>query len=60
MNSAQVYAGRVLTEMLRARYGIPVSNCVAHAQVSVNPANPGVAITWTGRRTCLSPIWLAR
>ncbi len=42
VNAAQVYAGRILTEMLRARYGIPVSNCVAHAQVSVNPANHGV------------------
>jgi hypothetical protein len=28
--------------MLRARYGIPAPNCVAHAQVSVNPANHGV------------------
>ncbi len=27
--------------MLRARYSIPASNCVAHAQVSVNPANHG-------------------
>jgi hypothetical protein len=42
VNAAQVYAGRVLTEMLRARYAIPASNCVAHAQVSVNPANHGV------------------
>jgi N-acetylmuramoyl-L-alanine amidase-like protein len=42
VNAAQVYAGRVLTDMLRSRYGIPVSNCVAHAQVSVNPANYGV------------------
>ncbi|MGB6942893.1 MAG: peptidoglycan recognition family protein [Bryobacteraceae bacterium] len=42
INAAQVYAGRVLTEMLRARYSIPASNCVAHAQVSVNPANHGV------------------
>jgi hypothetical protein len=42
VNAAQVYAGRVLTQMLRARYAIPASNCVAHAQVSVNPANHGV------------------
>lgn len=41
-NDAQIYAGRILTEMLRARYGIAASNCVAHAQVSVNPANFGV------------------
>jgi len=42
VNAAQVYAGRVLTQMLRARYDIPATKCVAHAQVSVNPANYGV------------------
>jgi hypothetical protein len=42
VNSAQIYAGRILTEMLRARYGIAAYDCVAHAQVSVNPANYGV------------------
>jgi hypothetical protein len=42
VNTAQIYAGRILTEMLRARYGIPASNCVAHAQVSVNPSNQRV------------------
>lgn len=36
---AQVIAGRVLTEMLRSRYGIAAENCVTHAQVSVNPQN---------------------
>lgn len=39
VNAAQIYAARILTEMLRARYGISASNCVAHAQVSVNPGN---------------------
>jgi hypothetical protein len=39
LNSAQVHAGRILTDMLRARYGIAPENCVAHAQVSVNPFN---------------------
>jgi len=39
VNAAQVHAAWILTEMLRARYGIASSNCVAHAQVSVNPAN---------------------
>jgi len=39
VNAAQVYAARILTEMLRARYRIDASNCVAHAQVSVNPGN---------------------
>jgi hypothetical protein len=33
---AQVDAVRVLTEMLRSRYHIPVADCVTHAQVSVN------------------------
>ncbi len=39
LNSAQVHAGRILTDMLRSRYGIPPENCVAHAQVSVCPGN---------------------
>jgi hypothetical protein len=34
----QVLSGRLLTAMLRARYGIAASNCVTHAQVSVAPA----------------------
>jgi len=38
VNAAQVHAGRTLTEMLRARYGIPSGNCVTHAQVSIYPA----------------------
>jgi len=42
VNAAQIYAGRILTDMLRSFYGIPASNCVAHAQVSVNPSNYGV------------------
>ncbi len=33
---AQIGAARVLIEMLRSKYGIPASNCVTHAQVSVN------------------------
>jgi N-acetyl-anhydromuramyl-L-alanine amidase AmpD len=39
VNPAQVHAGRVLTEMLRAKYQIRQRNCVTHAQVSVNPHN---------------------
>lgn len=39
INGAQVYAGRNLTQMLRAKYKIAVQNCVTHAQVSVNPNN---------------------
>ena len=39
VNAAQIHAGRVLTEMLRAKYKIRSENCVTHAQVSVNPSN---------------------
>jgi hypothetical protein len=39
VSPAQVYAARMLTEMLRSRYNIPATNCVTHAQVSVNPSN---------------------
>lgn len=39
ISPAQVHAGKVLVEMLRARYGILEANCVTHAQVSVNPRN---------------------
>ncbi|HUJ20899.1 MAG TPA: peptidoglycan recognition family protein [Bryobacteraceae bacterium] len=34
---AQIDAARVLTEMLRSKYHIAASNCVTHAQVSINP-----------------------
>jgi len=33
---AQIDAARVLTEMLRSRYHIPLMDCVTHAQVSIN------------------------
>jgi hypothetical protein len=36
---AQIHAGRVLTHMLRSKYHIAPENCVAHAQVSINPDN---------------------
>lgn len=36
---AQVHSLKVLTEMLRSKYRIAASNCVTHAQVSVNPGN---------------------
>jgi hypothetical protein len=39
INAAQLHAGKVLTEMLRSRYKLPLENCVTHAQVSVNPDN---------------------
>jgi hypothetical protein len=48
---AQVAAGKVLTEMLRSRYGIAVEDCVTHAQVSVNPLNMriGSHTDWAGK-----------
>ncbi len=39
LSAAQIHAGRVLTEMLRAKYQIASYDCVTHAQVSVNPQN---------------------
>jgi N-acetylmuramoyl-L-alanine amidase-like protein len=47
---AQISAARVLTEMLRARYGIAPEDCVTHAQVSVNPLNMriGAHTDWAG------------
>lgn len=50
ISPAQVHAGRVLTEMLRAKYRIPAGNCVTHAQVSVNPRNMriGYHTDWAG------------
>lgn len=49
-NPAQVHAARVLTEMLRHKYHIAASNCVTHAQVSVNPDNMlvGYHTDWAG------------
>ncbi len=43
-NAAQIRAGRMLTDFLRAQYRIPESNCVTHAQVSVNPDNMRVGL----------------
>lgn len=33
---AQMNSARLLTELLRSKYGISASNCVTHAQVSIN------------------------
>ena len=38
-SAAQIRSGRLLTEILRAKFNIAESNCVTHAQVSVNPDN---------------------
>jgi hypothetical protein len=47
---AQIHSGRVLTDMLRAKYKIAAANCVTHAQVSVNPSNMliGYHTDWAG------------
>jgi len=37
LSPAQVRSAAMLTELLRGRYRIPVTNCVTHLQVSVNP-----------------------
>jgi len=39
INEAQLYAARVLTAVLRSKYGIEDRNCVTHGLVSVNPSN---------------------
>jgi hypothetical protein len=39
LSAAQIHAGKGLTDMLRYKYRIAASNCVTHAQVSVNPSN---------------------
>lgn len=39
INEAQIYAGRVLTAMLRSKYGIADAMCVTHALVSVSPSS---------------------
>jgi hypothetical protein len=50
ISQAQVDSGRMLTRMLRARYGIKAQNCVTHAQVSINPSNwqIGYHTDWAG------------
>jgi N-acetylmuramoyl-L-alanine amidase len=48
ITAAQARSAVMLIEMLRDRYGIPASNCVTHAQVSVNPSNMrvGYHVDW--------------
>jgi hypothetical protein len=47
---AQIHSARLLTDMLRAKYNIPASNCATHAQVSVSMASMGIAYhtDWAG------------
>jgi hypothetical protein len=46
----QIHAARLLTDMLRAKYKIPASNCATHAQVSVSLASMriGYHTDWAG------------
>ena len=37
LSQGQIHSGRLLVQMLLAKYRIPISNCVTHSQVSVNP-----------------------
>jgi hypothetical protein len=39
INEPQIYAARILTAVLRSKYGIEDRNCVTHGLVSVNPSN---------------------
>ncbi|MBY0502946.1 MAG: N-acetylmuramoyl-L-alanine amidase [Bryobacteraceae bacterium] len=50
ITSGQMVAGRLLTDMLRAKYDIAATNCPTHAQVSVNPQNMiiGYHTDWAG------------
>jgi hypothetical protein len=50
LTSAQVHAGRLLTQFLRARFKIAPELCITHAQVSVNPSNMriGYHTDWAG------------
>lgn len=50
VTNGQKVAGKLLTEMLRSKYGISALNCPTHAQVSVNPHNMiiGYHTDWAG------------
>ena len=50
ITAEQINSARLLTAMLRAKYGIPAIDCVTHAQVSVNPSNMmiGYHTDWAG------------
>ena len=37
LNASQIHSGNLLVEMLVSKYDIPLTNCVTHAQVSVDP-----------------------
>jgi hypothetical protein len=37
LNPSQIHSGHLLVEILVSKYQIPLSNCITHAQVSVDP-----------------------
>lgn len=39
INEAQIYACKLLTQILRSKYKIKDTNCVTHGQVSINPSD---------------------
>lgn len=39
INEAQIYACKLLTQILRNKYRIKNTNCVTHGQVSINPSD---------------------
>lgn len=51
ITAAQVTSARLLTQMLRERYGIVEGNCITHEMISVNPDNMliGYHTDWKGR-----------
>ena len=51
VTAAQVTSARLLTQMLREKFGIVEGNCVTHEMVSVNPDNMliGYHTDWKGR-----------
>jgi hypothetical protein len=51
VTAAQVTSARLLTQMLREKFGIVEGNCITHEMVSVNPDNMliGYHTDWKGR-----------
>jgi hypothetical protein len=51
ITAAQVTSARLLTQMLREKFGIVAGNCVTHEMISVNPDNMliGYHTDWKGR-----------
>jgi hypothetical protein len=48
INEAQIYSGKMLTEILRSKYQVADENCVTHGLVSINPSNQliGFHLDW--------------